>query len=44
MFRFQRVAAFIALTAGFLREAHARVRPTPEQAQQLLQTRPDLIA
>jgi protein involved in polysaccharide export with SLBB domain len=43
MFRFHCVAVVVALAAGFVREAHAQVRPTPEQAQQLLQTRPDLI-
>ena len=44
MFRFQRAAIIVALVAGFVHAAQAQVRPTPEQAQQLLQTRPDLIA
>src|SRR5690242_20028638 len=47
MFRFRQTAiaaAIVALSGGFVRVANAQVRPTPEQAQQLLQTRPDLIA
>jgi polysaccharide export outer membrane protein len=44
MFGFQRTAIVVALVAGFAHALAAQTRPTPEQAQQLLQTRPDLIA
>ena len=34
----------VSLSGGAVRTANGQTRPTPEQAQQLLQTRPDLIA
>jgi polysaccharide biosynthesis/export protein len=38
------VAAFVSLAPAFApAAAHAQQRPTPEQAQRLLQTRPDLV-
>src|SRR4051812_9649006 len=43
MFRLQRAAILVALVAGFTNAANAQARPTPEQAQQLLQN-PDLVA
>jgi len=44
MFRFQRAVIIVAMVAGFVKAADAQTRPSTEQAQQLLQTRPDLIA
>jgi polysaccharide biosynthesis/export protein len=47
MFRLRHAAvalAIVALSGGAVRTANGQARPTPEQAQQLLQTRPDLIA
>jgi hypothetical protein len=43
MFRFPRAAVVAALVAGLANASRAQTRPTPEQAQQLLQN-PDLVA